>query len=209
MIKNIIFDLGDVFINLDHSKSETEMLKLGIQKFTDEMLDCNVSHEKGLISTEEFLSYYKDIFSKLSNEQFIDSWNSIINDFPKYRLSFLEKIQNNYRLFLLSNTNELHIEYFKNLVGYDFYTRFVDSFEKIYYSHLIHHRKPEKESFELIIQENKLKVAETLFVDDSLINIIGAKKLGLKTWHLIPVKEDVVNMYEIKNSLFGQQKVGT
>lgn len=208
MIKNIIFDLGDVFINLDHSKSKAELLKLGIKKFTDEMLGCNVSYEKGLMSTEEFLSYYKVIFSKLSNEQLIDSWNSILIDFPKYRLSFLEKIQNNYRIFLLSNTNELHIEYFKNQVGYDFYTRFVNCFEKIYYSHLIQHRKPENESFELIVNENGLKVAETLFIDDSLININGAKELGLKTWHLIPVKEDVVDMHAIKNNLFGQQEVG-
>jgi len=207
MIKNIIFDLGDIFINLDHSKSKFELLNLGVEKFSDEMMVCNENYEKGLISTANFLNYYKGIFSKPSKDQLMDAWNSILLDFPKYRLSFIENIPKNYRLFLLSNTNELHIEYFKMQVGYDFYNRFINCFEKVYYSYLINLRKPEKEPFELIIKENNLNVSETLFVDDSLINIESANKIGLETWYLKTETEDVIDLFSVKRSLFGQKEV--
>lgn len=207
MIKNIIFDLGDVFINLDNSKSKIELLNLGIKKFTDEMIVCNKKYEKGLMSTIDFLTYYKVIFSNRSDKQLMDAWNSMLIDFPKYRLSFLENFPKNYRIFLLSNTNELHIDYFKNQVGYDFYSRFVNCFEKVYYSYQINNRKPEEASYGLIMDENNLKASETLFIDDSLINIASANNLGLHTWHLIPEKEDVVDLFVVKKSLFDQEGV--
>ncbi|MDH3323351.1 MAG: HAD-IA family hydrolase [Flavobacteriaceae bacterium] len=207
MIKNIIFDLGDIFIDLDHEKSKNELLNLGISQFTDEMIQINGSYEKGLISTLKFLEYYKIVFSNISEKQLVDSWNSILMDFPKHRLSFLEAISSKYRLFLLSNTNELHIDYFKAQVGYDFYRRFESSFEKIYYSHEINYRKPEKEAFQMIVVENNLEFSETLFVDDQLQNIESAKKLGIHTWHLNPDKEEVVELFTVKGDLFGQEAV--
>lgn len=208
MIKNIIFDLGDVFIDLDNEKSKNELQNLGIEEFSEEMNRVNCEYEKGLISTSKFVAYYKGVFSNLSEAQLIDSWNSILMDFPKHRLSFLENIPNKYRLFLLSNTNELHIDYFKSQVGYDFYSRFVNCFEKVYYSHEINLRKPEKEAFELIVDENNLELSETLFVDDNVLNVESANKLGINIWHIDPEKEEVIELFTVKSDLFGREEVG-
>lgn len=207
MIKNIIFDLGDVFIDLDHSNSKEELLKLGIDKFSDEMMAINHQYDKGLVSTSEFIAYYTNIFSDKTNDELIDSWNSILIDFPKHRLAFLENLPNKYRLFLLSNTNELHVEYFKLQAGYDFYSRFVNCFEKIYYSHIINCSKPDKNAFKLIIEENNLDTSKTLFVDDNLQNIESANMLGIKTWHIDPKKEEVIDLFTVKGDLFGGEEV--
>lgn len=207
MIKNIIFDLGDVFIDLDQNSSKKELLKLGLTKFSNEMMAVNDQYEKGLIPTSQFVAYYTNMLSNKTSDQLIDSWNSILIDFPKYRLTFLENLPNKYRLFLLSNTNELHINHFKSQVGYDFYSRFVNCFEKIYYSHKIKCSKPDKKAFELIIDENNINVSETLFVDDNLQNIESANKLGFETWCVNPKKEDVIDLFTVKNNLFGSEEV--
>lgn len=207
MIKNIIFDLGDVFIDLDHSNSKEELLKLGIDKFSDDMMAINYQYDKGLVSTSEFIAYYTNIFSDKTSDELIDSWNSILIDFPKHRLTFLENLPNKYRLFLLSNTNELHIEYFKSQAGYDFYSRFVNCFEKIYYSHIINCSKPDKNAFRLIIEENNLDASKTLFVDDNLENIESASMLGIETWHIDPKKEEVIDLFTVKGDLFGGEEV--
>ena len=208
MVKNIIFDLGDVFIDLDHEKSKNELLNLAISQSTAEMIQINCRYEKGLISTLKFLEYYKGVFSNISEKQLVDAWNSILMDFPKHRLSFLENISKKYRLFLLSNTNELHIDYFRSQVGYDFYKRFVSCFGKLYYSHEINFRKPEKETFQLIVDENNLVFSETLFIDDQLENVESAKKLGIHTWHIDPAKEEVVELFTAKGDLFDWEEVG-
>ena len=204
MIKNIIFDLGNVFIDLDHSGSSNELLKFGMKRFNNEMIKINQKYDKGLITTKDFIEYYLDIFPDKTQQQLINSWNSILFDFPKKRCLFIDNISEKFRLFLFSNTNELHIEYFKTQVGYDFYNRFLDCFEKVYYSYEMKVRKPELESFQMILDENKLIASETLFIDDMLVNIESAKRLHIKTWHLDSVKEDVTELFSIKSDLFDQ-----
>ena len=196
MIKNIIFDLGDIFININESHAINELKKLGLKMFTDEMLEINKQFEKGLISTDNFVKFYKLKFNVESEERLIKIWNSILVDFPLYRLEFLEKIQNDYKLFLLSNTNKFHIEHFKELVGHDFYNRFYNCFEKVYYSNEINMRKPDLQVFNYILHENKLKTNETLFIDDRTENTDSAKKLGISIWRLDPLNEDVVDLFD-------------
>ncbi len=204
MIENIIFDLGDVFIDLEHKRFQEELHYLGLKDVTSNMTGFNQLYEKGLVSTDEFKNYYKDVLKSkgFSDELLVKSWVSILGDFPLHRLEFLENISKKYRLFLLSNTNEMHVNFVEKHYGSDFYNRFAYCFERIYYSHQIHLRKPDTEPFELIIQENDLLAASTLFIDDTLENIITANQLGLKTWHIDPAKEDVSELFEIKNELF-------
>ncbi len=204
MIENIIFDLGDVFVNLDHEKFQEELHYLGLKDISSNMTGFNQLYEKGLVSTSEFKDYYKDVLKRgeFSDKQLVKSWVSILGDFPVHRLLFLENIPKNYRLFLLSNTNEMHIEFVKTQYGKDFYRRFVNCFDKVYYSHKINMRKPDAGPFELIIAENKLSASSTLFVDDMLENVVMASQLGIETWHIDPSKEDVSQLFEIKSELF-------
>ncbi|MFI1772169.1 HAD family hydrolase [Thalassobellus citreus] len=203
MIKTIIFDFGNVFINLDIDGTLKRMFEtLKIDAFSEEMIAFNSFYEQGLISTEEFIDFYSENFPKLSKEELIDLWNFILKDFPKHRLDFLKtlKASNKYKLILLSNTNELHINWIKDNVS--FYDDFKNCFNTFYLSQEIHLRKPNKDIFEFVLNENNLKANECLFIDDNKDNINTADTLKIKTWHINPETEDVSNLFKIKNNLF-------
>ena len=112
MIKTLIFDFGDVFINLNKESTLIELQKLGITSFSEEMLQINIQYESGRINTETFVSSYLELFPNQKGEQLSAAWNAIILDFPEYRLEFIEELSKSkkHQLILLSNTNDLHIE---------------------------------------------------------------------------------------------------
>ena len=201
MIKNIIFDFGDIFINLDKSATYREMARLGVTEISEEMMSVYHQYEKGLISTDEFIGFYQSKFPKIEKHQLVDAWNAILLDFPESRLKFLKELSENknYRLFLLSNTNELHISWVQKNWGKTLYSEFKNCFEKFYLSHEIHFRKPDSEIFEFVLNENNLLAEETLFVDDLDENTVAANKLGIHVWNLIPGKEDVVELFTKKH----------
>jgi len=205
MIKNLIFDFGDVFINLNASM-KNDLQKSIKEELLKGMQEINKKFEKGQMSISDFLNFYATHFPQKSNDELIALWNSILLDFPLKRLTFLETITADFRIFLLSNTNEIHIDCVKNQLGFDFYNRFENCFEKIYYSFEVHCRKPDVEIFELVLKENNLNVAETLFVDDTLENIVTAIDLGIHTWHINPKTQQVFDLFSIKENLFLRNK---
>ncbi|AXG70924.1 D-ribitol-5-phosphate phosphatase [Kordia sp. SMS9] len=204
MIKNIIFDYGDIFINLDKPATQRELDKLGIDDFTTEMMEKNQAYEKGLISTEEFVNFYHAQFPETTKKDLIDAWNAILKDFPKHRMEFIQKLakDNNYRLFILSNTNDLHISWIQEDWGMELYNEFKNCFEQFYLSHEIHFRKPNVDIYEFVLNENNLKPEETIFIDDTKENTDAAATLGIHVWNLIPGKEDIVDIFTHKQSLF-------
>ena len=200
MIKNIIFDFGDIFINLDKKATYSELEKLGVSKITDEMIDVAYRYERGLISTDEFIGFFRKKF-KVVKEDLVFAWNSILLDFPLRRLVFLKELvkSKKYRLFLLSNTNDLHISSVKKSLGTEFYNEFKSCFEQFYLSHEIHFKKPDTAIYEFVLNENNLIADETLFVDDLKENTDAANKLGIHTWNLIPGKEDITELFTKKH----------
>ena len=191
MIKNIIFDFGDIFLNLDKKATFVALDKFGVNTVTDEMMSVVHQYEVGEISTDRFVNYFNEKFA-ISTEKLVFSWNAILLDFPLHRLQFLKQLaeSNKYRLFLLSNTNELHISWVKKHWGEELYAEFKNCFEQFYLSHEIHFRKPNANVFHFVLQENKLNAAETFFIDDTKENTDAAEKLGIQTWNLIPtIKE--------------------
>ena len=195
MIKNIVFDFGDVFINLDKEATFVALAKLGVEEITDEMLTIAKKYEVGAIPTEAFVSFFQKEFS-IANDQLIDAWNAILLEFPKRRLQFLKDLatSNKYRLFLLSNTNELHISWIQKDWGMSLYNEFKNCFEQFYLSHEIALRKPNADIYEYVLKENNLVAAETYFVDDTKENTVAAEKLGIKVWNINPEKEDVTTL---------------
>ena len=195
MINTIIFDFGNVFVNLDIEAAHKHALEtFQIESLSEEMLGFNSFYEQGLISTDEFLEFYSENFPKLSKEALIDIWNFMLKDFPESRLDFLKAIQQSskYKLILLSNTNALHIDYIKDHVS--FYEEFKNCFDAFYLSHEINLVKPNQDIFEFILNKNKLKAEECLFIDDNQENINTANTLKIKTWHINPETEDVIKM---------------
>ena len=203
MIKNIVFDFGDIFINLDKEATYKELAKLGVTNISEDMITTYHQYEMGLISTDEFVNFYKTKFPQLSRESLVNAWNAILLDFPIRRLSFLKELvaSNKYRLFLLSNTNDLHISWIQNNWEAELYDEFKNCFEQFYLSHEINFRKPNANIYEFVLNENALKASETIFVDDLKENTQAAKELGMQVWNLIPGKEDVVDLLKRKEFL--------
>ncbi len=198
MIKNIVFDFGDIFINLDKQVIFRALQDYDIQKFLPKYHSINEDFEVGKIGPRVFVERLQSYFPHLGPKAITDIWNSMLLDFPEYRLNFLENLakENRYRLFLLSNTNALHIPHVTKIMGNKSFERFKNSFEQFYLSHEIQLRKPNLEIFRYVLEQNKLEPQETLFIDDTRENTDAAKELGIKTWNLIVGKEDVVNLKE-------------
>jgi HAD superfamily hydrolase (TIGR01509 family) len=196
MIKNIIFDFGDIFINLDKQATYKAMAALGVTKISNEMINVYHQYEKGLMTTENFIDFFYNKFGT-PKADLINAWNAILLDFPKNRLEFLKEISasKKYRLFLLSNTNDLHIKWILNSLGEKFHTEFKNCFEQFYLSHEINFRKPDSEIYKFVLNENNLVATETLFVDDLKENTEEARKLGIHVWNLIPEKEEVTALF--------------
>lgn len=200
--KNIIFDLGGVLININYSLTSDAFEALGLGKF-DELFSQDSQtrlfdlYEKGLISSEEFRNHVKTFFRQPIDNRTIDtSWNAMLLDFPKERLGFLEKIKATHRTFLLSNTNDIHIQTINlELQRVHGIPNLCKHFEKVYLSCEVKMRKPDAEIFGLVLKENNLNPSETLFIDDSAQHIEAAKKLGIQTYWLDTKKETVLDLF--------------
>ena len=188
-IRVIIFDLGAVLLNINYHKTIEEFEKLGIKNsssFYSKKEQTNLFNllETGKISEEDFITEVKKECKYGSDNKIVSAWNAMLLDLPKHRISLLKDLNKKYDIYLLSNTNSIHISEFKNIMGYEKYEVFYKLFKKVYYSHEIGFRKPNKEAFQLILDENNLNADEVLFIDDSPQHIEGAKNLGIKTYHL-------------------------
>ena len=189
--KNIIFDLGGIFLNIDFSKTEKAFREIGVTQFSDFYTQHHASDifellETGKISPDEFHhAFVHETGIHLTYEQLKNAWTALLLDFPVERVYWLKEIGKRYNIFLLSNTNKIHYDVFTK----SFYERTGEEFNKYfiraYYSHEIGLRKPYTESYLYILNEQNIKPEETLFIDDTLKNIDGAKQVGLQTLHLV------------------------
>lgn len=196
MINTIIFDFGDVFINLNKKETENEFRKLGLKSLNPEILKANDLFEKGELSEIAFLEHFQKFIPNASIEEIRDAWNTIIGDFPLYRLEFLQNLVSKYRLFLLSNTDAIHINHFNSKCGQSFSEEFYKCFEKIHFSYEMGMRKPDTNIYKQLIEEHKLSPSHTLFVDDKKENTDAAKSLGMQVWNLQVGQEDVIDLFE-------------
>lgn len=190
-IKNIIFDFGGVIINIDHSLPGKKFMELGIKNFDKLYSQALQNHlfdklERGEITPGEFRNdLRKYIPITVSDNEIDDAWNSIILDIPPERIKILEKLQNNYQTFLLSNTNEIHYDCYRaNLEKVYGYKNFDELFKKAYFSFEMGMQKPYPEIYETVLSENNLIANETLFIDDTLKHVEGAARVGIRAFHL-------------------------
>ena len=120
----------------------------------------------------------------MTSSQIVNAWNGMLLGFMPDAIACLKRLSSSYRLFLLSNTNEIHIQEIENRVGAAFFSDFCSLFEKVYLSHELGLRKPHPEVFTHILKEQSVKANETLFIDDSIQHVEGATKAGLHAHHL-------------------------
>ncbi|MFT3932470.1 MAG: HAD family phosphatase [Chitinophagaceae bacterium] len=191
-IKNIIFDMGGVILNIDFKKTEEAFATLGFTDFKKYMTQFHITpffhdYEIGRIDNAAFIKGVQEIAGRpISDQDVIAAWNALLLDFPPERLALLEKLKNKYRLFLLSNTNALHHDAFQEMLYQQTGKRMEDYFEKTYYSQTAHLRKPDAAIYQLVLDENNLVADETLFIDDTASNFSGAEQVGIHVFHLPP-----------------------
>lgn len=194
-VKNIIFDLGGVIINLNYQLTRKAFENLGVANFNDLYTQHHANPlfehlEVGAIEPEAFYEALREATGlALTNSQIETAWNAMLLDFPVERLLWLDQIKNKYNIYLFSNTNTIHYKTFTTiyaqtapLVGLN--PNFNHFFKTAYYSHTLKQRKPAVAAFEAVLQDAKLDPAQTLFIDDTISNIEGAQKAGLQTLFL-------------------------
>ncbi|MFQ3675516.1 MAG: HAD family phosphatase [Endomicrobiia bacterium] len=206
-IKNIIFDFGGVIINLDFNAAKMEFERLKINDVTDFFMNFTMNDllyrlEIGTILPQDFREAIKIQTSvELTDSQIDDSWNKIIADYPPQNIELLKKVKNNYRSFLLSNTNAIHYNYFTAKLQNEFsLSSLHELFETAYFSHELHMRKPDTEIFLHVLKENNLLPEETLFLDDNISNIEAANRLGINTI-LISNERKITDLFDREGKL--------
>ena len=186
-IKNIIFDLGGVILDINYQATVDAFAQLGISNFSK--LYSQKSQQKlfdqfetGHISSKEFVKGIQQMHSiQIPDELIITAWNAMLKGVKKNKLDYIKSLRNQYHTILLSNTNEIHIASFEQeMSNNQMLTHFKSCFEKIYYSSRIGFRKPHSICFEKVLSEQQLNPKETLFIDDSAQHIEGAKNCGIK-----------------------------
>jgi len=183
-IKNILFDLGGVLLNINYQLTEEAFVNLGLKNFRaiytqDRQQKLFHDFEKGNISSTEFLNMVQNIINnEVTHDDIINAWNAMLMDFPEHRYRMLKTLAPNYKLYLISNTNEIHINAFNKIFEDSFNHKFSSLFVKDYYSHIEGKRKPDAEIYEHIMLENGLIKEETLFIDDTAEHVKSASELG-------------------------------
>ena len=197
--KAIIFDLGAVILNINYQKTIDEFTKLGVKNtatFYSKKVQTDLFNqiETGIISSNQFLKTLQKETNNANTIQVEQAWNAMLLDLPEERLQLIKKLKDNHNIYLLSNTNAIHINAFKEQLGDKKWLAFCELFDKMYLSHELGLRKPDVKIFEYILKEQKLKAEEVFFIDDSPQHIAGAKKLGIHSHHLLD-NEDIITLF--------------
>ena len=197
--KAIIFDLGAVILNINYQNTIDEFTKLGVNNattFYSKKVQTNLFNqiETGIISSNEFLKELQKETKNANINQVEKAWNAMLLDLPEERVQLIKKLKNNHSVYLLSNTNAIHIDAFKKQLGNKKWLAFCKLFDKMYLSHELGLRKPDIKIFEYILKEQKLKAEEVFFIDDSPQHIASAKKIGINCHHLLD-DEDIITLF--------------
>ena len=194
-IENIIFDLGGVLLDIDYNLTRAAFEKLGVTHFNEMYSQANADKlfqklETGNIDEEEFyLELNRSTGMNLSSEKIKEAWNAMLLTFREDSLQFLDQLKGKYKIFLLSNTNKIHHTSFYKLYHQKKRSKkFEEYFDKAFYSFEIGLRKPDEECYEWVLKNLNINPQKTLFIDDSINNIEGAKKVGIQTLILPPEK---------------------
>ena len=189
-IKNILFDLGGVILDINVQATLKQFYELGfpaeLMQFPNSMTtDLYFKYETGKLNTEQFRNQIRKAAGvEMTDRAFDEAWNAMLVRFPEERVALLKELSKRYKLYMLSNTSALHVKVFEkmylDLAGESMH----QVFDKIYYSHEIGWHKPDREAWEYVIRDAGIKAEETLFLDDNIHNIKASQELGFQAIHI-------------------------
>ncbi|HUR30755.1 MAG TPA: HAD family phosphatase [Saprospiraceae bacterium] len=199
--RNLLFDFGNVLIDLDVDGAFEKLQKLFRSDVDKKVIDkAIIDYECGRISTDIFInSLLSQCHGRAQALDIIEAWNSMLVGIPGYRLEMLRMLRQNYNVYLLSNTNALHLEwihrYVKRVHKVSHFEK--EFFHQAYYSHLVGDRKPLPSIFKFIIDDSFMTPALTLYMDDIQENLDVAEKLGFQT-HLVQPGKDIAEYLKLE-----------
>ncbi len=198
-IDTLLLDLGGVLIDVDYQRTAKEFEALGHGDFDrlyskakqDSLFD---DFETGHISPKGFCDQVRRLVSSgLSDLQIINGWNAMLGSIPQERIDLLIELRKRYKLLLLSNTNAIHVPAFEAIIQRENdIDHFKDLFDGAYYSYEIGLRKPHAKAFHYVLERHDAQPGRTLFIDDSIQHVEGARKAGLHAEHLELKTEHVI-----------------
>lgn len=202
---NVIFDFGGVLAHIDIKYAIDTFAGMGVGPIDEKDIHpynsgVFLKYEKGLISSEEFLDGLRNYSPKninVSDENLTKAWNSIILPYEYERFVPVLKLREmGHKVFLLSNTNVLHHNYFESVFNREnpFGLKFKEMFDAVYYSDEMHMRKPDREIYETVLSEQNLNPADSIFIDDNLINLKEPQEIGMQVCHFDP-KDSVADLF--------------
>lgn len=202
-IKNIIFDLGGVLLNIDPKKTIEAFGRLGMDQLIGDKgltYDHDVFYlmEQGKITPEEFRNGVRELLpGKVTDSEIDAAWTAMLLDFPKVRVELVQKLRKEFKIYLFSNTNAIHVLKYQDIFRKQHGFEVSSLFGKDFHSNEIGFRKPSAESFQEIIRLSGIHPEESLFIDDSLQNVEGAIACGLKGFWLEPGQkiEEILQKY--------------
>lgn len=194
----IIFDFGGVILDINPDLSRNRFAEmLGVEKaFKLEEEQLPQLYEKGQISRAEFVDRINLIAgTDFSEKEILEAWNAMLLNYRPARIEWINRLRATHRLLLLSNTNDAHFEYFHNKLMAEYGVTFYQLFDHVYLSHEMGMLKPSHEIFNAVIAEQKLSPKHTLFIEDTNLNAVAAREVGLQTL-LIPRNGEFYKFFE-------------
>lgn len=199
-IKNVMFDLGKVLLDFNNENAKKYFENLGVDDYDKHVMALHSQNvfnelETGAISAEQFIkAISQKLNGSVSDADIQNAWNSILMNYRTESMMYLEKLKNQYNLYLLSNTNSIHHAEFDRLLFNQLQVTSLDSyFTKAYYSHQTGLRKPDRKIYEFVLNDAEITAAETLFIDDMPENVASASLIGFQT-HLLLPEERIENL---------------
>ena len=199
-IKNVIFDLGGVLLNIDYNRTKDAFAALGFLKFEDMY---NQYHSDGLFTRLETGQVTPDEFYQhmlahaphgVTANDIHMAWNAMLLNFRKPTLAFITELRKTRNVYLLSNTNAIHKAAFLEIISAETGVKDFDGcFTKAWYSHKIGMRKPDVATYQYVLKDAGIKAEETMFIDDSYNNVEGALAAGIRT-HLLLLNEQIQDL---------------
>ena len=189
-IKNILFDLGGVILDINVQATLKQFYDLGfpaeLMQFPNSMTtDLYFKYETGKLNTEQFRNQIRKAAGvEMTDRAFDEAWNAMLVRFPEERVALLKELSKRYKLYMLSNTSALHVKVFEKMYLDSAGESMHQVFDKIYYSHEIGWHKPDREAWEYVIKDAGIKAEETLFLDDNIHNIKASQELGFQAIHI-------------------------
>ncbi|MCK5693000.1 MAG: HAD family phosphatase [Bacteroidales bacterium] len=189
-IKNILFDLGGVILDINVQATLKQFYELGfpaeLMQFPNSMTtDLYFKYETGKLNTEQFRNQIRKAAGiEMTDRAFDEAWNAMLVHFPEERVALLKELSKRYKLYMLSNTSALHVKVFEKMYLDSAGESMHQVFDKIYYSHEIGWHKPDREAWEYVIKDSAINPEETLFLDDNIHNIKASQELGFQAIHI-------------------------